>query len=331
MRNESKTKTRIREVANTIQSYHSRTSQDVNYAFQGYEENFYFVNDRAKKLNEHFQLPDGTALKGYGLEIELESDYISDSNALARVLHFDAFQKLPEKLFKFQRDGSLGTVRSAGAEAITQVMTKEFIRNHYDGFAFAYAVFKQYAISAARSGHCGMHCNMSVGLFGASPKTREEAIKKFIYFVNKHYAFFCAALKRPQTATGYCRQMRDWDDKEYAKSYDLSVTSEYDSNHGICFNFAHYNTGRVELRLVGGQPNYAAFRNTMEVIFHCVAAVKALSWEALDDLKVVFKGCNKYVLDRLHDCAEGYSPTLSASDYEAIASTADMEVDFGNF
>ena len=122
--------------------------------------------------------------------------------------------------------------------------------------------------------------------------------------------------------------MQSFADKGFCKSFDLSATSETQSNHGVCFNYAHFNTGRVELRLVGGQPDYFAFRNTMEVIFHLVDAVKRLSWKDMDDVEKVFQGCNKYVLKRLKDCVANC--TMTQAQYNAIEANSDTETDFGN-
>lgn len=327
MRKQTTTKTAKRVNGQVQTGYHAGGwSSSVNYAFLGFAENLYFTSDRTKKLDEHFRLADGSPLKGYGLEIELECDGICNSNALAFTLKNLAFQHLPENLFKFQSDGSLSGRSST--EAITQVMTKEFIRNNLPGFKYMYDVFKVYSIGAT-SGNCGMHCNMSVGLFGATEKTRQEAIMKLVYFVNKHFDLACDLVKRQRSRTGFCGRMSQFAEKSYCKSFDLSATSEENSNHHVCFNLAHYNTGRVELRLVGGQGGYYEFRNTMEVIFHLVDAVKRLSWDALDDAEKVFAGCNKYVLKRLADCVANRS--LTSEQYDAIAAKSDTETDFGNF
>jgi len=309
-----------------VQGYHHRETYELNYAVQGFAQNKYFTSDRTKKLDEHFQLEDLTPLKGYGLEIEVECSRINNAEALAFTLENVAFQYVAKDLFKYQRDGSLNGL-SSSVEAITQVMTKEFLRNQYPAFKYAYDVFKLYGIEA--TANCGMHCNMSLGLFGTTAATIQEALRKFVYFINKNYQLSCSLVKRDPERAYYCSQMDDWDNKNYAKQFDFSTTNEDESNHGICFNYYHFNSGRVELRLVGGQKTYAAFRNTLETIFHLVEAVKRCSWSEIDDMKKVFKGCNKYVLSRLEDCMN--NGTLSRDDYNSIASNIDTSIDFGNY
>lgn len=329
MRKETKKQTQKTVSANVATSYHAGGwSSSTNYAFLGFAENLYFTSDRTKKLDANFQLEDRSPLKGYGLEIELESTKVSDDNALAFTLKNLAFQQLPANLFKFQHDGSLGVSGGSSIESITQVMTKEFVRNNYGGFRYMYEIFKIYGVSATRSGNCGMHCNMSVGLFGKDAKKQNEAIMKFVYFVNKNYRLACDLVKRSADRTHYCSQMSQFTTAANCKAFDLSQTSERQSNHGVCFNLAHFNTGRVELRLVGGQSDYFAFRNTMEVIFHLVDAVKRLSWKDMDNLEKVFEGCNKYVLKRLMDCVANH--TMTQAQFDAIKAASDTETDFGN-
>ena len=108
MRKSSKTKTARQVNSNLTQWYHQTGNTSLaNYAFQGFEKNLYFTSDRTKVLDENFQLADGQPLKGFGLEIEVESSYISSENALAFSLKNLAFTELPANLFKFQEDGSL--------------------------------------------------------------------------------------------------------------------------------------------------------------------------------------------------------------------------------
>lgn len=329
MRRSTASTERTQPRSDILAGYHSGARfSSHNYAFLGFNKNLYFTSDRTKELDADFNTLDGSTLKGYGLEIELESMAICNDTALAYTLNELAFSKLPKNLFKYQTDGSLSGGRSS-CEAITQVMTREFIRNNYPGFYNMYQVFKIFQISASRSGNCGMHCNLSVALFGKDKASQETAIKKLIYFVNKHFDLACVLLKRDPSRTGFCGKMYSWADQAYAKSFDLSMTSEDSSNHHVCFNYAHYNTGRVELRLVGGQPDYYAFRNTMETIFHLVGAVKSLSWTALDDVKAVFKGCNKYVVKRLEDAVG--KGVMTSSELEEIRASSDTETDFGNF
>jgi hypothetical protein len=139
-----------------------------------------------------------------------------------------------------------------------------------------------------------MHVNISRGYFGRTDKAQTEAVRKLYYIVNHHYDLCCALFHRDSSRTGYCSRMRA--DLDYCKTLDLG---SHFSNHGVSFNLGHWNSGRVEIRLVGGQKNYACFRNTMESVFHLCDAVKTLSWAECDDLTKVFSGCNQYVYDRL--------------------------------
>lgn len=70
---------------------------------------------------------------------------------------------------------------------------------------------------------------------------------------------------------------------------------------------------------MGGQPSYAAFRNTMESIFHLVDAVKRIPWADCGDLVKIFSGCNQYVYDRLTRC--GHAGTITAAQLDAIRAT----------
>ncbi len=337
MRKETKAKARKTVSTSVEQSYHagSYSAPNVNYAFRGFDKNLYFTSDRTKVLDENFRLADNSPLKGYGLEIEVESNTITSSNTLAFTLKEVAFKNLPVGLFKFQHDASLSG-GSSSTEAITQVMTKEFIRNNYPGFRYMYDIFAIYGVDAYRSGNCGMHCNMSIGMFGKTLAKQKEAIMKLVYFVNHHYTVACSLLKRRVERTGYCSRITYF--RQDGRSYDftkvkdcqefkLENTNEGQSSHGICFNLAHFNTGRVELRLVGGQKDYFMFRNTMETIFHLVEACKTCSWKEMEDLEKVFKGCNKYVLKRLKDLvSEG---NLTSEAYDRIEANSDTETDFG--
>lgn len=319
------------------QSYHQTTNYESNYATQGFEGNGYFTSDRVIKLDSNFRALDKNGnvdakriLKGYGLEIEVECWSINQNEVLCEVLKNICMKEImnSDKLFKYQDDGSLDGESSK--ECITQVMTKEYIRNNYPGFKQMFEYFKKFSISASRTKNCGMHVNMSNGLFGTNKKTQIEAIRKLIYIVNRHYDFMCDLVKRDKSRLTYCGRMGNFTRMEYAKSFDLEQHGvESNSNHYICFNYAHFNAGRVELRMIGGQQDYYTFRNTMECIFHLVDTVKSISWEQCDDLKRIFKGCNKYVVKRLIDCVA--SRTLSQSDFEEIKANSDTETDFGNY
>lgn len=292
------------------------------YHAGGYAQHKLFTSDRWVALDDRFMRENGAPYKGYGIEVETECYSALDSRQYARVLQKELLPLFPADLWKMERDASLSGGNSS-AELITQIMTKEFIRNHYRDFKAMFdEVFAFWEVSAARSGNCGMHVNISNACFGNAKATQDLAIKKLYYIVNHHYTFCCSLFRRNSARTHYCSRMTC--DKDYCKTMDLARQC---NSHGISFNLGHYNEGqgRIELRLVGGQKNYASFRNTMECVFFLVDAVKRLSWDDVDDLSKVFKGCNTYVFDRLTLCArEGY---ISADDIETIRPTVE-EVEF---
>lgn len=301
MRKEIKTKGARTANTGRIQGYHEsnngRYERSESYAFMGFGSNKLYTSDRFVKLDETFTRSDGKPMKAYGLEIETECNGITAENALAAVYTNIIFKEFPADLFKMQHDGSLGGRTSA--ECITQPMTKEFIRNSYPAFKVMYdSWFPAFQISAGGSS-CGMHCNISNGLFGTTQKTQDEAIRKMGYILNKHFNLMCGLFCRDSSATMYCSRMHQFTDKNYAQTCDLS---DFGSSHGVCYNLGHYNTGRIEIRLVGGQKTFAAFRNTMESVFHLVDAVKRISWSDCDDIVKIFSGCNEYVYDRLTKC-----------------------------
>ena len=192
-----------------------------------------------------------------------------------------------------QHDGSLGGSGYIGIECITQVMKKSFIRNHYKDFKAMYEYFKAFKFSATRSGHCGMHVNISNALFGKTREKQVEAIRKLHYFINKNYSFACKLLKRDENRTDYCGRM------SYSNARTMDIAG---GDHYVCMNYSHFNSGRIELRLVGGQKDYYTFRNTCETVFFLVDRVRTAKWEDLDDIAEFFKGCNQYVYKRLADC-----------------------------
>ena len=282
-----------------------------SYAYAGFASNKYFTSDRFEPLTASFSRQSGKPLKGYGLEIETECSTINNPVVLAEVLNNVVFQHFPADLFKLQRDGSLHG--SSSAECITQVMTKEFVRNNYSNFKLMYdTYFPALGISCA-SGNCGMHVNISNACFGSAQKTQDDAIRKLYYIVNRHFNFCCELFRRDRRNTTYCGRM----DASAAKTMDLT---RFGSNHYVCFNLGHYSAGRIELRIVGGQKNYPAFRNTMECVFWLVDAVKKLSWADCDDLVKIFTGCNQYVFDRIKShCRQ--AGTISDEQVEAIRGT----------
>ena len=303
-----------------VQSYHQYRQDgrrgSANYAFNGFGENLYYTSDRTIKLDADFRRPDGKPLKGYGLEIECVSS-IPNQTALAELLDKVIFDIFPKHLYKMQNDSSLGG--ASNAECITQVMTREFIRNHYPEFKRMYdEYFPAFGIKADTS--CGMHTNISLACFGASEKTQSECVKKLYYIINHHFHEMCIMLKRDTNRTSYCSRMRG--DKDYCKSLDLSNQC---SSHGVAFNLGHYAEGRIEIRLVGNQTKYAEFRNTMETIFFLVDAVKRLSWADCDDLVKIFSGCNQHVFDRFTLLRR--AGLAAEAQIEALEATK-QEVDF---
>lgn len=292
MRKEAKQEKNVQ--LTNVQGYHAG-GYNGNYAYQGYKANKYFTSDRYINLDENFNRPDGKPLRGYGLEIETECYGIDNETVLAEVYDKVIFSHFPEGLFKMQHDGSLRG--NTSAECITQVMTREFIRNNYKNFKLMYnTYFKAFDISCDRTGNCGMHVNISNALFGRTQAAQELAIKKLLYIVNKHYNLFCVLTNRNLSRTMYCAQMTEYATKQGAQGADLNHMS---GSHGNCINASHYPEGRIELRIVGGQKDFGCFRNTIESVFHVVEAVKNLSWNDCDDVTKIFAGCNQYVLDRL--------------------------------
>jgi hypothetical protein len=284
------TQDRIRQKFNHIIRAVGLVTTPKQYAFLGFTDNRYYTSDRYIKLDSNWTRADGKPLKGIGFEIELHSVAIAEDYVLANVLKQCVLNKLPDGLFKMQDDCTLGG--NSGAECITQVMTKEFIRNHYADWKSFWEACKMFDITAD-NGCCGMHANLSLGLFGTSKKAQDEAIRKLYYIINKHYDFFKVALHRNGQTT-WCGQM----DYSCAKTMNLETMS---SSHNNCLNYSHYNVGRIEIRLVGGQKNYACFRNTCEMLFFLIDRVKEITWKDCDHLTKIFKGCNSYVFDRIKD------------------------------
>ena len=304
-----------------VDDYHASSSSSVNYAFQGFRENKYFTSDRFMKLDAHFNRADGKPLKGYGLEIETECSGIRSATVYAEVLQNIVFSHFPADLFKLQRDSSL-TGGSVSAEAITQVMTKEFIRNNYAAYKLMYdTYFPAFGVSCSSSGNCGMHVNISNGCFGRTQAVQELAVKKLLYIANKHYNLMCALTCRSLSNTYYYARMNKYTEMDNCKAANLNCMP---ASHGNSCNLSHFPEGRIELRFVGGQPNYAGFRNTMESIFHLVEAVKTLTWQECDDVKAIFSGCNQYVFDRLNTKCQN-AGAISAEDLAVIRETVKRE------
>ena len=289
MRKEKRTENeRIRRA--DLQGYH-QGGYGENYAFTGFGKNLYFTSDRSIVCDDHFRRIDNKPLRGYGLEIEtgfvLSTFRNSTAQAiLSNIMKTAIFPLFPDHLFKQQQDCTI-----TGTEVISQVMTKEFIRNHYKDFKTMWNdLFPMFGIKTD-DGHCGMHVNISVGCLGSSEKSQEENTRKIYYIINKHYEFFRQAFYRVGS-TDWCGRM----DYTVAKTMNLH---DMPNDHSKCFNGSHYDAGRIEIRLVGGQKNFACFRNTMETIFFLIGKVKTLSWKQCDDLVAIFSGCNQYVFDRI--------------------------------
>lgn len=289
MRKEQKTENKRIERAD-LQGYHQGGGGE-NYAFRGFKKNKYFTSDRTIECDDNFNRKDGKPLKGYGLEIEtgfvLSTQRNTQAQAiLSNIMKTAIFPLFPADLFKQQEDCTI-----TGTEVITQVMTKEFIRNNYKNFKTMYnELFPMFGISCD-DGKCGMHVNISTGLLGTTPAIREESTRKLYYIINKHYDLFKVALFR-NGPTSWCNRMS----YDNAKNMNVHCMS---GDHSNCFNGSHFDAGRIEIRLVGGQKNFASFRNTMETIFHVVGKIKSLSWKQCDDVAAIFSGCNQYVFDRL--------------------------------
>lgn len=297
----------------SVQLYHGGNFRNEAYAFQGYTKNKYYTSDRVIELTDNYERADGKPLKGYGLEIETECNGIENQTVLAEVYEKIIFPKFPTDLFKMQNDGSLGG--DSSAECITQIMTREAIRNNYNAFKTMFDVyFPAFGISAADSGRCGMHVNISLGCFGSSAVAQADAVRKLYYIINHHYYLMCSAFRRNPDRTHYAARMDD--NINHAKTMDLTAQL---CSHGVCFNLGHYNAGRVEIRLVSGQKNYAAFRNTMETVFFLVDRVKTISWAACDSPAAIFEGCNNYVFSRLSLCRD--ENRLTDDDLELIRPT----------
>ena len=260
--------------------------------------------------------------KTIGLEIETSCNWYNihsargeASESIGALLQEVVFKEFPQDLVRWEQDGSI-----SGAECVTQCMTKEFIRNHYAQFK---NLFDEYLprFGMLPTDECGMHTNIGLGMLGDTDEKRLETARKLYYFVNKYFDLSCTLFNRSRRAVGYCGRMDGW---QNAKTLD---PSRQPNSHYVSFNWGHFYEGprkaRVELRLVGPQKNFAQFRNTMETIFHLISACKRCSWDDMDKLEKVFKGCNRYVLDRLSKCRR--NGLISDGMYEEIKAKADME------
>ena len=164
-----------------------------------------------------------------------------------------------------------------------------------------------------------MHVNISNAVFGKTVSEQDEAVRKLYFLINRFYTLFCNLFRRSEYRTGYCGQM------EYDNARTMDLHDVY-SDHYVCFNLGHYNAGRIELRLVGGQPDFEAFRQTMETVFFLCNRVKTIKWEDIEDLYKVFKGCNQYVYNNLLYNGRCY---VGNANMEKISHTVKTE-DLGN-
>lgn len=310
MREESK-RTINPMVTMAVMGYHGSRHQSLKV----------FTSDRYHALTEKD--------KAYGLEIELNCTWLDvhDTSSQGResigaLLQEVVFKDFPKDFVRWEVDGSI-----EGAECITQCMTKEFIRNNYPKFKNLFDVYLP-KFGMTPNIKCGMHTNISWANFGINEEKRIETAKKLYYFINKNFRLCCGLFARSESRTVYCGRMDSNVTISRAKEIDFH---DFYDNHHVCINFGHVyerreSARRVELRLVGGQTKYNQFRNTMETVFFLIDALKRVSWESLDKMDVVFKGCNKYVLSRLDLCRQ--NGLLSNSDYQKIKEKSDTETEY---
>lgn len=271
--------------------YHSTTLTDSRLqranAFEGGAK--YFASDRAKDL------ADVDTPKGYAIEMEMTSRLTRDGTVLATILNSEFSAHLPSGFFKYEDDCTVDI------ECVSQVGTKAFWRNKYASFKaiYKYLTVIQTGPNFGRE-TCGMHVNISIANFGKDRATQKANIMKIHNWINKDlesYKFACKMLHRDINQTSYCGRMR---------ANEMPTRND----HGACMNYSHMNEGtasRVEIRLVGAQKTYGAFRNTMETIFWLVKQSKDLSAKDWNDPIKLWSGCNQYVFDRLSDHFTDYA------------------------
>ena len=289
------------------------TKRVVGYHGSAHDMLRVFVSDRWKPMTDW--------AKTFGLEIETACTWIDVHNvrgasaeSIGALLQEVVFKEFPKDLVRWEQDGSI-----SGAECVTQCMTKEFIRNHYAQFKNLYDVYLP-RFGMLPNERCGMHTNIGLGVLGDTDEKRLETARKLHYFINKYYKLSCMLLNRSADRIGYCGRM-DWEDSKNLDPRDM------DNDHYVSINWGHFyegaRKGRIELRLVGPQQTFAQFRNTMETIFHLISACKRCSWDDMDKMDKVFKGCNRYVLDRLSKCRT--NGLLAEEMYQKIKTKADTE------
>ena len=274
-----------RQQRNQAQSYHNYQNPSANtsgnYATSGFDndENYYYNSDRLIKLNSAMEnITNNQVVQGYGLEIEQGNSKGLSSVALVMLNRNIIMSGLHEHLFKYQEDGSID-----GIECITQVMSKAYIRNHYKDFYNAWQCMKLYGVTPNES--CGMHINMSNNLFGSNSDQQAKNIAKMVHLINRFFEVFKVLYCRNNRSTYYCDLMSSWTNVSFAKNRGVElIKSDHSSNHYVCFNYAHFHEGRVELRLVGGAKSFRAFASMMELTFALVDYVKKASWDDIEKL-----------------------------------------------
>lgn len=308
-----------------VNGYHS-CSTVGNYAYQGFEGGIaYFNSDRALKVHEENSCvvrDDGGPVEAGGIEIEVQCNRITNSDALAEVFMSIITPKFKfgRRQWKIQSDCSLGG--RSNLEYISNLCTKGRFRNDYAAYKTMFDVyFPAFGITAdSVETTCGMHVNLSNAVFAKSPEGQADAVRKLAYFINRNYSMCLKLFYRAENKTHYCGKVADWATKDGAKAIDFNHQW---SDHGVCLNLGHFKEGRIEIRLVGGQRDYYCFRNTMETCWFLAEHIGKVSWNDLDDMVKVFAGCNQYVVKRLSDCyAAGF---LTAEQYEAIKAASKAE------
>ena len=297
-----------------------------SYHYGNFERLVFFNSDRKINLDDNYTVSAnnkpstltivkaGQHLKGFGIELETVGTPISLGTTVYASLLDLIFSKagFDSDFFKIESDCTVD------GECITQVFGKSWLRNNYKCFKAMYELFGTFGITT-NSERCGMHVNIDLANFGSDYNTQIENVRKLGYVINKHYNFFKVAFNR-NGSTHWCPKMNATMD--YWKNTELRYIPT--SHDECCVNVGHVRQSRLEIRLVGGQKNYPCFRNTMETVFHLIDRIQKLSWNDLDDLTKIFKGCNKHVWDRLStNCYQaGY---ITESDLNVIRPTVKPE------
>lgn len=301
----------------TIRGYHGGHFESLKF----------FNSDRVVNLDRNYKVSEdntastktiakvGSPVRALGLELETVSPIKNAVGETVLVNIIDlAMNKagFPSDFWKVEQDCTVD------AECISQTFSKAWLRNNYKCFKAMYECFEQLTVST-NSTKCGMHVNIDLSNLGKDRQEQEKNVRKLGYLINKHYDFFKVAVYR-NGSTQWCPRMNS--EKSYWKT--TPIYGFPTSHSACCVNMGHFEQGRVEIRLVGGQRNYPCFRNTMEVVFHIIDNIKKLSWDDLDDLTKVFNGCNRHVLDRIYtNCRE--AGVISQEDADKIRANATDE------